>query len=188
MVPLKSGDATAFRKLFNFLIKCQTIEVDGHYNPLDTTEIICTVLSKLPLHLQDRWSRNTLRLRRKHSKEPQLIDITNLVEDEMTLVYSRDAVRQYVDRAHRHSEKRERKRFNVMATVADNSCNMSHDKSNKIASKVEVFPMSNENDDIEDCTYYLQQTVKERSKFLFKNKLCYGCLKTVTKEHNVKTC
>ena len=107
MVPLKSGDATAFRKLFNFLIKCQTIEVDGHYNPLDTTEIICTVLSKLPLHLQDRWSRNTLRLRRKHSKEPQLIDITNLVEDEMTLVYSRDAVRQYVDRAHRHSEKRE---------------------------------------------------------------------------------
>ena len=50
MVPLKSGDATAFRKLFNFLIKCQTIEVDGHYNPLDTTEIICTVLSKLPLH------------------------------------------------------------------------------------------------------------------------------------------
>ena len=27
----------------------------------------------------------------------------------MTLVYSRDAVRQYVDRAHRHSEKRERK-------------------------------------------------------------------------------
>ena len=106
----------------------------------------------------------------------------------MALVYSRDAVRQYVDRAHRHSEKRERKRFNVMATVADNSCNMSHDKSNKIASKVEVFPMSNENDDIEDCTYYLQQTVKERSKFLFKNKLCYGCLKTVTKEHNVKTC
>ena len=75
-----------------------------------------------------------------------------------------------------------------MATVADNSCNMSHDNSNKIASKVEVFPMSNENDDIEDCTYYLQQTMKERSKFLFKNKLCYGCLKTVTKEHNVKTC
>ena len=51
MVPLKAGNATAFSKLFNFLIKCQTIEVDGHYDPLDTPEIICTVLSKLPLHL-----------------------------------------------------------------------------------------------------------------------------------------
>ena len=30
--------------------------------------------------------------------------------------------------------------------------------------------------------------MEERSKFLFKNKLCYGCLKTVTKEHNAETC
>ena len=110
----------------------------------------------------------------------------------MTLVndplYSCNAVRQYVDRAPRYSEKRERNKFNAMATVADNSCNMSHDKSNKVASKVEVCPTCNENHDIEDCTYYLQQTMEERSKFLFKNKLCYGCLKTVTKEHNAKTC
>ena len=53
MAPLKAGDATAFKKLFNFLIKCQTIEVDGRYNPLDTPEIICMVLSKLLVHLQD---------------------------------------------------------------------------------------------------------------------------------------
>ena len=75
-----------------------------------------------------------------------------------------------------------------MTTVADNSCNVSHDKGNKVASEVEVCPMSNENHDIEDCTYYLQQTMEERSNFLFKNKLCYGCLKTVAKEHNAKTC
>ena len=48
--------------------------------------------------------------------------------------------------------------------------------------------MCNENHDIEDCTYYLQKTMKERSKFLFKDKLCYGYLKTVTKEHSAKTC
>ena len=75
-----------------------------------------------------------------------------------------------------------------MATVADNSCNIFHDKSNKVASQVEVYPMCNENHDIEYCTYYLQQTMEERRKFLFKIKLCYGCLKTVTKEHNAKTC
>ena len=68
MAPLTAGDVTAFRKLFNLLIKYQTIEVDGHYNPLDSPEIVCTVLSKLPLHLQDRWNHNTLQLRRKYSK------------------------------------------------------------------------------------------------------------------------
>ena len=83
---------------------------------------------------------------------------------------------------------KERKKFNAMATVVDNSCNMSQDKSNEVASKVEVCPMCNENHDIENCAYYLQKTMEERSKFLFKNKLCYGCLKTVTKEHNAKTC
>ena len=48
--------------------------------------------------------------------------------------------------------------------------------------------MCNENHDIEDCTYYLQKTMEERSKFLFKNKLCYGYLKAVTKKHSAKTC
>ena len=108
----------------------------------------------------------------------------------MTLVNdplcSRDAVSQHVDRVHRYSQKREKKNFNAMETVADNPCNMSHDESNKVTSKVEVCPMCNKNHDIEDCTYYLQQTMEERSKFLFKNKLCYRCLKTVTKED--KTC
>ena len=38
MQPLKAGDAAAFRKLFNFLIKCQTMRVGSKHNPLDTPE------------------------------------------------------------------------------------------------------------------------------------------------------
>ena len=192
MVPLKAENARAFRKLFNILIKCQTIEVDSHYNLLETTEIICMVLLKLTLHLQDRWNHNPLQLQKISSKGPQVIDLTNFFEDKMTLVndplYSRGAVGQYVIRAPRCNEKRERKRFTTMETVTDNSCNISYDTSNKVASKVEMYPMCNKNHDIENCTYYLPQTMEETSKFLFKNKLCYGCLKTVTKEHNAKTC
>ena len=41
-------------------------------------------------------------MRRKHSREPQLFDLINFVEDEMTLVndplYSRDAVSQYIEK------------------------------------------------------------------------------------------
>ena len=35
-----------------------------------------------------------------------------------------------------------------MATVTDASCNISHDKSNKVPSKVEMYPMCNANHDI----------------------------------------
>ena len=36
MEPLKPGGAAAFRKLFNFLIKCQTMRAGSKHNPLDT--------------------------------------------------------------------------------------------------------------------------------------------------------
>ena len=36
MEPLKPGVAAAFRKLFNFLIKCQTMRAGSKHNPLDT--------------------------------------------------------------------------------------------------------------------------------------------------------
>lgn len=88
-----------------------------------------------------------------------MIDIINFVDDEMTLVhdhlYSRDAVSQYVERTPRYSGKRERKTM-----VADNSCNISQEKSGKVTSKVKVCY---ENHEIEDYTYYLQHTINERS-------------------------
>ena len=121
-----------------------------------------------------------------------MIHLKNFVDYEMSFVndplYSHDDVSQCIDRAPRYIENRGRKKFNAVAEVADNFCNMSHDKSNKVASKVEMCPMCNKNHDIKDCAYYLQQTMEERSKFLLKHKLCYECLKTVTKEHNARTC
>ena len=63
-----------------------------------------------------------------------------LVNDPLS---SCDAVSQYVERAPRYSEKRERKRFKAMATLADNSCKISQTDSNKVASVVEVCPMCN---------------------------------------------
>ena len=60
-----------------------------------------------------------------------------------------------------------------MATVVDNYCNISQLKSNKVASKVEVCPMCNENHDIEDCITIYSKQWKKKTSILFKNKLCY---------------
>ena len=85
MSPIKPGDISAFRKLFNFLIKCQSLSSSSQSNPLDAPEIICMILFKLPVHLLDRWNRNTLKMRRMHFREPQLFDLANFVEYEGTV-------------------------------------------------------------------------------------------------------
>ena len=43
-----------------------------------------------------------------------------------------------------------------------------------------------EKHDIEDGKYYLQQTLKERSKLIFKKKLYYGCFQDIKKDHTAK--
>ena len=54
MTKIKPGDAAAYRRLFNFLIKSQSLEY-GSQNPLDTPDVICMILAKIPGCLQDRW-------------------------------------------------------------------------------------------------------------------------------------
>ena len=174
MQPLKPGDATAFQRLLNFLIKCQTMGVGSKHNPLDTPEMICMILAKLPLHLQDRWNRNTLLLRRMDSRGPTLMGLANFVEDEMKLVndplYSREAVSQYLGkRPTRQGQRGDRRKFHTMATKTDNSSEVTQ-KGNKTSNE-RTCPVCGEKHDIEDCKYYLQQTLEERSKLIFKKKV-----------------
>ena len=35
------------------------------------------------------------------------------------------------------------------------------------------------NHDLDDCNLFLQFDLQERSKWLFHNKLCYGCLNAI---------
>ena len=83
MSKIKSGDAVAFRRLFNFLIKCQT-----------------------------------MRIRRSETREPELLDLTNFIEDEMILVndplFSREAVVSMMKRPQDLRSLRSTRRFTHM--------------------------------------------------------------------------
>ena len=150
MSPIKPGDISAFRKLFNFLIKCQSLSRSSQNNPLDTPEIICMILSELPVHLQDRWNRNILKMRRMHSREPQLFGLGNFVEDDMTLVsdslYSRDTVSLYIEKNQKFIKF---KRFTVNTVKAEGKVDIS--KKLKVGNRCPVY---NENHDIEDCVFF----------------------------------
>ena len=118
-----------------------------------TPEMICMILVKLQLHLQDRWNQNTLLLRRRDSREPTLKDLANFVEDEMTLVndplFSREAIYQYLEKGPiRQGHRGDRREFHTMATKTDNSSEGSQ-KGNKTSSE-RTCPVCSEKHDIED--------------------------------------
>ena len=178
MSPIKPGDISAFRKLFNFLMKCQSFSRSSQNSPLDTPEIICMILSKLQVHLQDKWNRNTLKMKRMHSREHQLFDLENILEDEMTLasdpLYSRDAVSQYIEKNQKFIKS---ERFTVNTVKAEERGKVDISKKLKVDNRCPAF---NENLDIEDYVFFLQQTLEERSKLFYKSKLCYGCFEEAT--------
>ena len=44
------------------------------------------------------------------------------------------------------------------------------------------------NHDLDDCQFYNELSVEDRSSFLKKNKLCYGCYREITSTHTAGTC
>ena len=125
-------------------------------------------------------------MRRVHSREPQLFDLANFVENEMTLMndplYSRDATSQYIERNQKFIKS---KRFTVKTVKAEKLGKMDISKKLKVGNRC---PLCSENHDIEDCVFFIQQTLEKPSKLLYMRKVCYGCFEVVTKEHNAKSC
>ena len=175
----------------NCSISRSNVRVGTKHNSLDTPEMICMILAKLPLHLQDRWNQNALLLRRRDSRETVLTDLSNFFEDEMTLVndplYSREAASQYLEKGPtRQGHRGDRRKFHAMATKTDNSAE-DLQKGNKPSSE-RTCPVCSERHDINDCKYNLQHTLEERSKLVFKKHFCYGCFHETKKDHNAKNC
>ena len=110
---VKFGDAKAFRKFFNFLLKCESVSDNQHWNALDTPEILCMLISKLPGVLMDRWNRKVQNIRRRESREPDLIDFVRFVEEETLLMndplFSREALCEYAGQKEKEGKAKHKK-------------------------------------------------------------------------------
>ena len=184
--PLKIGDAIGFRKFCNFLMRCQNITGRDNWNLLDNPDIICTLLSKLPGGLQDRWNRTVYYMRRKSNKEPRLSDLISFIDEETALLndplFSRDALAQYQEKKGKNEAK---KRFGSFLTKTEsNECQRSIVGNKKYGK----CPMCEDVHDVEECTKFLKLSVEERCKMVYKKRLCYGCYKNISKIHNGKNC
>ena len=73
--PLKPGDSAEYQNFYNFLIKCDSVMSKQQWNILDTPDILCTLISKLPGNARDRWNRKVFNVRRRDRREPALTDL-----------------------------------------------------------------------------------------------------------------
>ena len=83
---IKFGDATAFWKFHTFLLKCRSMSFNQRWNALDSPDILCMLISKLPGGIMERWNRKVLNIRRCQVREPTLDDMTYFIEEEIVLM------------------------------------------------------------------------------------------------------
>ena len=137
--------------------------VDSQHNLLNTPELICVVLAKLSLHLQDRWNLNTLFSRRWHSKKPTLVDLANFIENEVTLIYnplySSEAVTKYFEkRPTKQSQRGDRRQFHKMANKSHNLSEGTQVENKTSNERACLKCKCNEKNHIEDCNYYFNRS------------------------------
>ena len=121
----------------------------------------------------DRWSRRVQFTRKNQLREPDLADFIKFVDEETELVndplyYKRD------------------RRFKTLAVQLEKDSK----EKNLAKNTKNVVPcvMCAKIHDLEQCKAYLTKSVDERSKYLSNKKLCYGCLKPISKTHTARNC
>ena len=152
---IKSGDAVAYQKLQNFLIKCENIGHLQSWNVFNTPDIICMLLSKLPGSARDKWSRKVLTIRQNQRREPELLDFIKFVDNETLIVsdplFSKAAVDEYLEKRPNHK----RNKISAFATGEQSKKGDPH-----------ICINCNGNHKLEKCKEFMEKTLKERIKFL----------------------
>ena len=114
---VKNGDADSFQKFYNFLVKCENITQSSQWNPLDTTDVICMLLAKLPGNLRDKWVRLVVKGRRKEQRKAALYDFIGLISKETMLIsdplFSKEDIEQYHEKRSSRQENT-KKRINTI--------------------------------------------------------------------------
>ena len=78
------------------------------WNALDTPDVLCSLISKLPGNTRDRWNRQVLNLRRHEQRESQLADLIEFVEEVVLVnnpLFSKEPLQEYIDKNEKVNKK-----------------------------------------------------------------------------------
>ena len=193
--PVNFGHAIAFRQFHNFLLRCKSVATNQRWNTLDTPDILCMLISKLPSGVMERWNKEVLKIRRQQHREPNLEDFTKYVEDKAILMsdtlFSRQTLSGYLSKPERslREDRRKKKAANYRVQSDESQIkkgeNVDRSKSSK---EKESCVLRNGSHDLDECKAYNDMEVKKRSKFLNKQKLYYGCYEEISSTHTARNC
>ena len=114
-------------------------------------------------------------IRRRRSREPCLADLIAFVDEEVALMndplFSKEALTDYVNKREVQN-RRGHTKLKTFVTATNN--HPSH--------------LCRNDHDLDTCDEFLKKSVEERSKFLYKEKLCYGCYMPISTNHSARTC
>ena len=165
--PVKEHDAAGFKRLYRFLLKCQTYKTASRLQELDSTDMIRTVISKLHSSIQGRWVSKAIDIRNHHSKDANFDDLVHFMNREGEVLtdpaYSRDALAD-------------------TSTFKTNTALLESNVTFLICSLCQGAH------DIEDCEEFLKLNIDQRHKTVFKEGLCFSCPDSVGGDHVAKTC
>ena len=151
---------------------------------MDTPEVLCLLIAKLPGGLMDRWNRKVQAIRKGHLSEPDLQDLIKFVEEETVLMndplFSRETLYEYTKHPEKSTHVNARKLKNCYGK-ADEKNEMAVEQTKILASTKCKF--CDGNHDLDDCQFYHGITVDDRSSFLKKNIFCYGCYAEISPKH-----
>ena len=89
-------------------------------------------------------------------------------------MFSRDAASQYTSKPDKHDRIDRSQKLKTYMTES------------REASESVKCPACDEDHDLEGCQVYLNKSLEDISKFINNNKLCYECLRAISKDHNVQ--
>ena len=130
--------------------------------------------------------RDLSKIRRHHSREPDLEDFIMYTEEETMLMsnplFSQEALLELNTVKERPARRNKVKGF---LTVSGEKA-AADDKNDK--KKPPHCPLCNSSHDLDECRNFNEMEVEGRSKFLSKQKLCNGCYEVISQSHTAHNC
>ena len=99
---VRQGDTMAYKKLYNFIFKCQNLTDGRNWNLFNSLNMLCTLISNLPMSVGNRWNRRVKFTLKSQPWKPDVTDFIKFFDEETELVknalYSQQAVDQHTKR------------------------------------------------------------------------------------------
>ena len=83
---VRQGYATVYRNFYNILLKCESLTNHRNWNLFNSPYMLCTLISKLPMSVGDRWNRRVQFKRKSQLRDPDLEDFIKFLDEETELI------------------------------------------------------------------------------------------------------